>query len=151
MSTCFYAVNNPQNPLSRLYSTTRSIEYEAWLKLIPDFEEDSELVSEKYARQVGESPNNDIKILIALQLITTELPHLYKAVTTHSHLDFPRIIAIVTTLSKLRATPEPEVLTTLHSKLTQYINPRTANHQPPSPRLIEQRVRQMVKEFDARI
>ena len=151
MSTCFYAVNNPQNPLSRLYSTTRSIEYEAWLKLIPDFEEDSELVSEKYARQVGESPNNVIKILVALQRLTTELPQLYKAITTHWHLDFPRIIAIDTALSKLGATPEPEVLTALDSKITQYLTPRTANQQLPSPRLIGQRVRQMVKEFDDRI
>ena len=81
MSTCFYAVNNPENPLSQLYSTTRSMEYEAWLKLIPDFEEDSELVSEKYARQAGESPNNVIKILVALQRLTTELPQLHKAIT----------------------------------------------------------------------
>ena len=151
MSTCFYAVNNPENPLSQLYSTTRSMEYEAWLKLIPDFEEDSELVSEKYARQAGESPNNVIKILVALQRLTTELPQLHKAITTHWHLDFPRIIAIDTALSKLGATPEPEVISELDAKITSYLTPRTANQHLPSPRNIGQRVRQMVAEFDDRI
>src|SRR5699024_11884033 len=124
MSTCFYAVNNPENPLSQLYSTTRRMEYEAWLKLIPDFEEDSELVREKYARQVGESPNNVIKILVALQRLTTELPQLNKTITTQWNLDFPRIITIDKTLSKLGANPAPQVLTALDSKITQYLTQR---------------------------
>lgn len=151
MKTSFYAVNCPDNPLAQLYSTTRSAEYDAWLKLIPEFEEDSELVSERYARNVGETPDKVIKILVALQRLTTELPRLYEAVTTYWHLDFPRIVAIDTALSKLGATPEPEVMEALDAKITRYLTPRTANQQLPGPNNIGQRVRQMVSEFDERV
>ena len=43
MADNFYAVNNLSQPLAQLYTAARYAEYEAWLKLIPELEEDFEL------------------------------------------------------------------------------------------------------------
>lgn len=151
MAENFYAVNCPENPLAQLYTTTRSAEYEAWIKLIPEFEEDSELVSEKYARYSGESPNKAIQILVALQRLTTELPQLHASISSNWHLDFPRIIAIENALSKLGPNPDSDVMTELDAKITRYLTPRSANQALPAPTLIGQRVRQLINEFDDRV
>lgn len=151
MDNCFYAVNSPTNPLAQLYTSARSQEYETWLKLIPDSEADYELLSEDYAHSVGESSDKVIKTLLALQRLTTELPQLYDAITTHWHLDFPRIIAIDGALSKLGPNPDPIVMTELDAKITRYLTPRSSNQLLPSPSHIAQRVRQMVHEYDERV
>src|SRR5699024_12689241 len=84
-----------------LYTAARYAEYEAWLKLIPELEEDFELVSEQCARHYGQSVKVLTKTFLALQRLTSELPQLYAVLQKHWQLDFPRVITIDTALSKL--------------------------------------------------
>ncbi|MGO3166621.1 MAG: HNH endonuclease signature motif containing protein, partial [Corynebacterium casei] len=151
MSTPFYAVCNHNKPLAQLYLSTRRAEYAAWLKLIPALEEDFELVTEQCARHCGQSPNTVTKTLLALQRLTRELPLLYAVLEKYWHLDFPRIVAIDTAMSKLGPNASDEVISEIDAKIARYLTPRIENQQLPTPDRIAQRVRQLVNEFDDRI
>ncbi|GJN41918.1 HNH endonuclease signature motif containing protein [Corynebacterium ammoniagenes] len=151
MSETFYAVNNPNSPLARLYSTTRCAELDAWIQLIPEFEEDFDLATEECARHYGQNANVVGKNFLALQRLIRELPKLHAVVQEHWHLDFPRLVAIDTALSKLGPNPDPEIMEELDAKIAKYLTPRIANQHLPGHSLIGQRVRQMVSEYDDRI
>jgi len=151
MSTPFYAVCNHNKPLAQLYLSTRRAEYAAWLKLIPSLEEDFELVTEQCARHCGQSTNTVTKTLLALQRLTRELPLLYAVLEKHWHLDFPRIVAIDTAMSKLGPNAGKEVIAEIDAKIARYLTPRAQNQQLPTPDRIAQRVRQLVNEFDDRV
>ena len=88
MSRPFYAVNNPNKPLARLYSTARCTEFNAWMQLIPAFEEDFDLTSEECARHYGQSAHKVGQIFLALQRVIFELPKLHAVLQDHWHLDF---------------------------------------------------------------
>lgn len=151
MSRPFYAVNNPNRPLSRLYSTTRCTEFNAWAQLIPAFEEDFELATEECSRHYGQSAHKVGQIFLALQRVIFELPRLHAVLQDHWHLDFPRIIAIDTALSKLGSNPDSEVIEELDEKIAEYLTPRAVNQHLPSPARIGRRVREMVHEYDDRV
>src|SRR5690625_7853294 len=101
MSETFYAVNIPNSPLARLYSTTRCAELDAGIQLIPEFEEDFELATEECARHYGQNGNVVGKNFLALQRLIRELPKLHAVGQEHWHLDCPRSGGIDTALSIL--------------------------------------------------
>lgn len=151
MADNFYAVNNLSQPLAQLYTAARYAEYEAWLKLIPELEEDFELVSEQCARHYGQSVKVVTKTFLALQRLTSELPQLYAVLQKHWHLDFPRVIAIDTALSKLGNDAGEDIIQEIDGKIAHYLTPRLENQQLPSAKRISQRVRELVNEFDDRV
>lgn len=151
MADNFYAVNNLSQPLAQLYTAARYAEYEAWLKLIPELEEDFELVSEQCARHYGQSVKVVTKTFLALQRLTSELPQLYAVLQKHWHLDFPRVIAIDTALSKLGNDAGEDIIQEIDGKIAHYLTPRLENQQLPSVKRISQRVRELVNEFDDRV
>ena len=151
MADNFYAVNNLSQPLAQLYTAARYAEYEAWLKLIPELEEDFELVSEQCARHYGQSVEVVTKTFLALQRLTSELPQLYAVLQKHWHLDFPRVIAIDTALSKLGNDAGEDIIQEIDGKIAHYLTPRLENQQLPSVKRISQRVRELVNEFDDRV
>lgn len=151
MSRPFYAVNNPNKPLARLYSTARCTEFNAWMQLIPAFEEDFDLTSEECARHYGQSAHKVGQIFLALQRVIFELPKLHAVLQDHWHLDFPRIIAIDAALSKLGPHPDSEVIEELDEKIAEYLTPRVVNQHLPSSNRIGRRVREMVHEYDDRV
>ena len=138
---------NHNKPLAQLYLSTRRAEYAAWLKLIPALEEDFERVTEQCARHCGQSPNTVTKTLLALQRLTRELPLLYAVLEKYWHLDFPRIVAIDTAMSKLGPDAGEEVISEIDAKIARNLTPRIENQQLPTPDRIAQRVRQLVNEL----
>ncbi|PQM73549.1 HNH endonuclease signature motif containing protein [Corynebacterium sp. J010B-136] len=151
MADHFYAVNNLSQPLAQLYTAARYAEYDAWLKLIPELEEDFELVSEQCARHYGQSVKVVTKTFLALQRLTNELPQLYAVIQKHWHLAFPRVIAIDTALSKLGNDAGEDIIQEIDCKIAHYLTPRLENQQLPSAKRISQRVRELVNEFDDRV
>src|SRR5690625_5523335 len=124
MADNFYAVNNLSQPLAQLYTAARYAENEACLKLIPEPEEDLELVPDRRPRHYGQSVEVVTKTFLALQRLTSELPQLYAVLQKHWHLDFPRVIAIDTALSKLGNDAGEDIIQEIDGKIAHYLTPQ---------------------------
>lgn len=90
-------------------------------------------MTEQCARHCGQSTNAVTKTLLALQPLTRELPLLYAVLEKYWHLDFPRIVAIDTAMSKLGPNASDEVISEIDAKIARYLTLRIENQQLPTP------------------
>lgn len=142
-STCYFSVNNPENPISVRKAATRKEEFLLLEAHLPDDDADHDTVVASLMVATGETWTALSNILLSfIQL--HELPLLNELQHLFYHLDFKRLIAISNALAGLN----PENLPEVDRLLTEFLTPTAPNQVLPSARAIGYRIKAIRASLD---
>ncbi|MDO5511531.1 HNH endonuclease signature motif containing protein [Corynebacterium sp.] len=142
----YYAVSSPFERESIAGRRIRQSDYELWQSLLPEMEDDFQLVIANLKRLMGKGEGYLSSALYA-HLRITEMPKLKALQERMFHLDLERLKAIDSVMSKVDAS-DTEVLAIIDTELSDYLTPTRANQLLPSANQIRKKLNAIIQSLD---
>ena len=145
----YYAVSSPFERESIAGRRIREADYELWQSMLPDLEEDYQLVIANLKRLMGRGEGYLSTALYAHVRIN-EMPKLKALQESMFHLDLERLKAIDAVMSKADVS-DKEDLGVIDTELSEYLTPTRANQLLPSANDIRKKLNAIIQTFDTSV
>ena len=142
----YYAVSSPFERESIAGRRIRKADYELWQSMLPDLEEDYQLVIANLKRLMGRGEGYLSTALYAHVRIN-EMPKLKALQESMFHLDLERLKAIDAVMSKADVS-DKEDLGVIDTELSEYLTPTRANQLLPSANDIRKKLNSIIQSLD---
>ncbi|NLP40545.1 MAG: hypothetical protein GX356_12685, partial [Corynebacterium pollutisoli] len=142
----YYAVSSPFERESIAGRRIREADYELWQSMLPDLEEDYQLVIANLKRLMGRGEGYLSTALYAHVRIN-EMPKLKALQESMFHLDLERLKAIDAVMSKADVS-DKEDLGVIDTELSEYLTPTRANQLLPSANDIRKKLNSIIQSLD---
>lgn len=147
--SAFYSTCSVTDSVARKQSQLRRLDHEMWQSVLPDEDEDFDLVVAKLVRATGLSEFIIERSLQAHHRLY-ELPQLLKLQETLWHLDNARIRAIDDTLDIVDAN-NVEHMTVIDSQLSDFLTPTRPEQLLPTTGAIRRKLKNIIRLLDTTV